>query len=274
MSESLLPGVGDASGDGGGARGGVGGVVGVPAGMLTARLLAGALGVSRETVNNWVIAGMPVAGDDASYQGKSVRYYDLAACRDWVRRHRGSVLGVGSGGVRPGGGRPPGRPKGSKSKWRNGVRIEPADVGGLLDGGATEAPAPTPPRSAPAVAGEEAEPDEEGQTGGGSARQLQLAKAETERLKAQAMAMELAKKRGELLPAGEVKRVWEGMLVILAARLNEAPSKIAVDAAAVLGLVDDEQRIQLEDVVRDEMGRIVDELVRGASGGGAGGGVA
>ncbi len=67
----------------------------------------------------------------------------------------------------------------------------------------------------------------EGNADGSEALDATQERAALDRARREIVELELARKRGELLPAGEVERVWLGQVAAAKSRLLALPSKLA-----------------------------------------------
>jgi hypothetical protein len=118
-----------------------------PPGMLSARELARAVCLTKQSITNYSRDGMP----HVMVEGR--RFFDLAKCRKWIADNKRHVIEPGAvwaGGRRKGAGRKRKSPNGQMAKWSNeGGAGAVAGVVAGADGGAAS---PTAAGAAP-VAG-------------------------------------------------------------------------------------------------------------------------
>ena len=266
--------------------------------FLTSREVAaklsvrGKIGVSDQTVRNYMGHGMPVE----KYTRNGHALFDLRRCQAWVDLNRADI--GGKGGSRPGAGR---------KRAGAGVRAG-AGAGGNGDGGrddwgkrpATSTATKAPPlleeierarRTFPlvgedggggAVAGDRGierigRGGGVGGAGGGGDVTLSPqveAKIELDRMKTEALRIDVAKARGELVDAVKVQQQITGvvtrarsLLMALPARVLRAIAGHVVVTTDQQGLVMEAVRLEVEAIENEMMGLGVGMGAEGLGGG-------
>ena len=209
--------------------------------------LAAALGVTSQSVRNWMSLGMKPTSRDA----RGWPLFDLEAARRWRSAFRPLT---GHGGTRPGAGRRPAAAQDPLGAMRRASQAEPADPAQLaaMSPGDLQAFLLDPThRALPLLAG----------------------RAAKEQFLAARAAAEAAKIRGDLIPREEAEAAWGEALSLISRNIDALPGRAAprlVHAAVRLlstiatdggGQADAARRLQAEllAILREEI-----ETVRGA----------
>jgi hypothetical protein len=192
---------------------------------------AAAIGVTRAALSHWRrVMNLPTP-ECWQRAGNDRLMYDAAACAKWRAENleperSGRVAKCSSGQVR-----------GKKS---------PPPSGGVPK---AAAPSVTPPLDhsttspLPAVAGHVA------------------AKAESEKLRTQLLEIELGRKRGRLLEAGEVEAAWSAGLTRVRRAAMGVPARVVSELAGSHGLSVEQERALIDSLVKG-----LDAAIAGAAG--------